>query len=111
MFLENMVNTMAVGALALVLVSEWVIKFNSLSWTADSEVHVVHMISVIIVFTLSSLMEITHNLQAIINFKKKEIKKRTTKKSDIKRPNTLNWLDQYMCTGLRLWNSRDHEAV
>ena len=32
--------------------SEWVIKFNGLSWTADIEVHVVHISHVIIVYTL-----------------------------------------------------------
>ena len=30
------------------VVSEWVIKFNGLSWTADSEVHIVHISHVII---------------------------------------------------------------
>ena len=33
-------------------VSEWVIKFNVLSWTADSEVHIVHISCVIIAYTL-----------------------------------------------------------
>ena len=33
-------------------VSECVIKFNSLSWTADSEVHVVHKSNVIIAYIL-----------------------------------------------------------
>ena len=32
-------------------------------------------------------------------------------KSDIKCWNTLSYLDQYMCRVLRLWNSRDREAV
>ena len=32
-------------------------------------------------------------------------------KSDVKHRNTLGYLDQYTCTGLRLWNSRDREAV
>ena len=32
-------------------------------------------------------------------------------KSDIKCKNTLGCLDQYVCSGLRLWNSRDHETV
>ena len=31
--------------------------------------------------------------------------------SDVKSLNTLGYLDQYMCRGLRLWNSRDHELV
>ena len=32
-------------------VGEWVIKFNSLSWTADREVHVVQISCVIIAYT------------------------------------------------------------
>ena len=32
-------------------------------------------------------------------------------KSDVKCSITLGYLDQYRCRGLRLWNSRDHEAV
>ena len=32
--------------------SEGVVKFNSLSWTADSEVHIVHISRVIIAYTL-----------------------------------------------------------
>ena len=36
-------------------VSEWVIKFNSLSRTADSEVHIIHISRVIIACTLKSL--------------------------------------------------------
>ena len=35
--------------------SEWVIKFNGLSRTADSEVHIVHISRVIIACTLKSL--------------------------------------------------------
>ena len=31
-------------------------------------------------------------------------------KSGAKRQNTLSCLDQYICRGLRLWNSRDHKA-
>ena len=37
-------------------VSEWVIKFNSLSWTVDREVHISH---VIIAYTLESLSSLT----------------------------------------------------
>ena len=54
-------------------------EFNSLSRTADSKVHVVHISLVIIACTLeslSSLTEITHNLLATVmtvNFKKKGI--------------------------------------
>ena len=36
-------------------VSEWVIKFNGLSRTADSEVHIVHISRVIIACTLKSI--------------------------------------------------------
>ena len=36
-------------------VSEWVIRFNGLSRTADSEVHIVHISRVIIACTLKSL--------------------------------------------------------
>ena len=32
-------------------------------------------------------------------------------KSDVKRQNTLYCLDQCMCRGLRLWNSRDRQTV
>ena len=32
--------------------SEWVIKFNGLSWTADSEVHIVHVSCVILAYKL-----------------------------------------------------------
>ena len=32
-------------------------------------------------------------------------------KSDVTRRNTLGYLYQYMCRGLRLWDSWDHEAV
>ena len=58
--------------------NEWVIKFNGLSRTADSEVHVIHISRLIILCTLeslSSLTEITRNLQATIKFKKTGIKK------------------------------------
>ena len=64
-------------------VSEWVIQINSLYWTADSKVHVVHRSCVIIVYTLkslSSLMKIMQNLQTTNNLKKRGIEKRTTKK-------------------------------
>ena len=37
------------------ITSEWVIKFNGLSRTADSEVHIVHISHVIIACTLKSL--------------------------------------------------------
>ena len=36
--------------------SEWVIKFNNLSWTADSAVHVIHISCVIITYALESLL-------------------------------------------------------
>ena len=65
------------------LVSGWVIKFDGLSWTVDSEIQVVHISRVIIAYTLeliSSLTEITHNLQTTINLRKKRNLKRTRKR-------------------------------
>ena len=62
--------------------SECVIKFNSLSGAADSKVHIVHISRVITAYTLeslSSLTQITHNLQATINFKEKGIEKEQKK--------------------------------
>ena len=59
------------------------IKFNSLFGTGDIGVHVVHTGCVNITYTLeslSSLTQITHNVQATINFKKNDIKKETQKK-------------------------------
>ena len=50
--------------------------------TSYGEVHMVHMSRVIVAYTLeslSSLTQITHNLQATINFKKKYIKNETQK--------------------------------
>ena len=38
---------------------EWVIKFSSLSETADSEVHIVHMSHAIIAYTLESASSLT----------------------------------------------------
>ena len=49
---------------------------------ADIKVHVIHTICVIITYTLqslSSLAQITHNVQVTINFKKKIIKKKHKK--------------------------------
>ena len=49
---------------------------------ADSKVHMVHISCVIIAYTLellSSLTQMTHNLQATIYFKKKDIKKEIQK--------------------------------
>ena len=40
-------------------VSEWVIKFNSLFWTMDIRVHVVHTSHEIITYTLESLSSLT----------------------------------------------------
>ena len=64
--------------------SEWVCErgreFNSLSRTADSEVHVIHISHVIITYTLellSSLTWITHNLQDTINLWKNKWKRNT----------------------------------
>ena len=46
------------------------IKFNSLSWTADSKVHVIHVIITYNLEPLSFLTQITHNPQVTINFRK-----------------------------------------
>ena len=64
---------------------EWVNEWFSLTTflrTVDIEVHIVYISCVIIAYTLeslSSLTQITHNLQATINFKKKGIKKEKQK--------------------------------
>ena len=61
--------------------SEW-LNLTACLGTVDSEVHIVHISRVIIAYTLdslSSLTEITHNLQATIYFKKKDIKQETQK--------------------------------
>ena len=50
---------------------EWVIKFNCHLGTADIRVRIVHTSCVIIAYTLeslSSLTQVTHNLQVTINF-------------------------------------------
>ena len=52
---------------------EWV----AFLWPADSEIHIVHISRVIIAYALESLSfltQITHNLQATIYFKKKDVK-------------------------------------
>ena len=62
-------------------VSEW-LNLAAFLGTTDSEVHIVHISRVIVAYTLeslSSLTQITHNLQATINFKKKDIKNETQK--------------------------------
>ena len=62
--------------------SEW-LHLTAFLGTVDSKVHIVHISHVITAYTLeslSTLTKITHNLQATINFKKKIIKQRTTKK-------------------------------
>ena len=61
--------------------SEW-LNLTGFPGTADSEVHIAHISRVIVAYTLeslSSLTQITHNLQATINFKKKDIKNETPK--------------------------------
>ena len=63
-------------------VSEW-FDLTTFLGTADSKVHIVHISHVIIAYTLellSSLIQITHNLQTTIHFKKKDIKKETQKR-------------------------------
>ena len=55
-------------------VSQWWLNLAAFLGTAESEVHIVHISCVIAAYTLeslSSLTQITHNLQATINFKKK----------------------------------------
>ena len=67
------------------LYSEWMserLHLTAFLGTADNMVHVVHTSRAIIAYTLewlSFLTQITHNLQATINFKKKDIKKETQK--------------------------------
>ena len=54
--------------------------------TVDSEVYIVHISHVIIAYileSLSSLTQITHNLQATVYFKKKDIKKETQQSEGI----------------------------
>ena len=56
-------------------------------------VHIVHTSRVIIAYTLeslSSLTQITHNIQATINFKKKDIKKETQKDEGIRDSNSTS---------------------
>ena len=60
-------------------VSEW-LSLMAFLGTADIGVHIVHTSRKIIAYTLESLSlltQIPHNLQATINFKKKDIKKET----------------------------------
>ena len=55
---------------------EW-LNLMAFLGTVDTEVNIVHISCVIVAYTLeslSSLTEITHNLQAAINFKKKDMK-------------------------------------
>ena len=62
-------------------VSEW-LNLTAFLGTADSEVHIVHSSRVIVAYTLeslSSIIVITRNLQATINFKRKDIKNDTQK--------------------------------
>ena len=52
---------------------EWVIRFNSFSWTSDIKLHVTHTSHVIITYTMklsSSPTNISQNLQVTINFNK-----------------------------------------
>ena len=49
----------------------WVIKINGLSRTVDSEVHISRVIIAYTLEQLSSLTYITHDLQVIVNCKKK----------------------------------------
>ena len=59
--------------------SEW-LNLTAFLGTANSKVHIVHISHVIVAYileSLSSLTKKTHNLQATINFKKKDIKNET----------------------------------
>ena len=61
--------------------SEW-FSLTAFLRTADIEVHIVYTCHVILAYTLeslSSLTQITRNLQATINFKKKGIEKEKQK--------------------------------
>ena len=65
--------------------SQW-LNLTAFLGTADSAVHIVHISRVITAYTLDSLSSLTlieQNLQATINFKKKELKKRTKNKEII----------------------------
>ena len=62
-------------------VGEWLIKFNILYRTADSEVHPININHVIKMYTLeflSSLTKLIHNLKVTINLRIK-MKYRNTK--------------------------------
>ena len=62
--------------------SKWVIKFNGLCQIVDSKDHVIHIGCVIVTYTvesLSSLKQMTCNLQATINLWKKGIKEKHKK--------------------------------
>ena len=62
-------------------VSEW-LNLTAFLGTVDIKVNIVHISHVIIAYTLeslSSLTQITHNLQATIYFTQKDIKKETQK--------------------------------
>ena len=66
-------------SIEIVKVSKWVIKFNGLSLTVECEVVIICVIIAYPLESSSSLTQITHNLQATIDFKKKEIKKEEQK--------------------------------
>ena len=96
----------AMGCLLWGFWSEWVIKFNGLSRTVDSKVHIVHISRVIIAYTLeslSSLTQITHNLQATINFKKKESKRILEKIDLVITALRCNWNSISMCSWESYW--------
>ena len=53
---------------------EWVIKFDSFSWTSDTKVHVIHISHVTITYRFESLFFLTErtcNLQVTINLRNK----------------------------------------
>ena len=90
----------------LKLLSKWVITFNSLSLIVDSKVHVINISHVIITYaseSLSSLTQITCNLQATINLRKRGNKKQKHNKANLR--------DLIAATGLEIllkldWNGR-----
>ena len=87
------------GPVTIDWVSESVIKFNSLSQTADSKIYVIHIRHVIMTYTsesLSSLTQIIHNLQVTINLKmnKKQTQKVRSQRAPIKLTITWRQLDK-----------------
>ena len=66
-------------------VSGWWLNSTAFLGTSNSEVYIVHISRAIIAYTLESLTWITHNLQATINYKKKDITRATFETSNYPR--------------------------